>query len=140
MCLAVCASTQALYTLSVVLRYRESQSIPQVQGVAMSTYRVLAWRGIPTQVEVTADDGTVAKRPMARWFMQEISRITMREGLAGTDEYLDEFAWTDPVRRDGDAETVLEAVIVEEAARLGRKPDGHPLDGESRGRTGATDA
>jgi hypothetical protein len=103
----------------------------------MSTYRVLAWREIPTQVEVTADDGTVVKRPMPRWFMQEISRITMREGLAGTDDYLSEFAWTTPVHRDGDPEAVVEAVIVEEAAKLGRKADGHPLDGASRGRTGS---
>jgi len=103
----------------------------------MSTYRVLAWREIPTQVEVTADDGTVAKRPMPRWFMQEISRITMREGLAGTDDYLDEFAWTAPVDRSGAAEEIVEAVIAEEAAKLGRKPDGHPLDGMSRGRTGS---
>jgi hypothetical protein len=106
----------------------------------MSTYRVLAWRTIPTQVEVTADDGTVVKRPMPRWFMQEISRITMREGLAGTDDYLDEFAWTQPRERAGDAEAVLEAVIAAEAARLGRKPDGHPLDGMSRGRTGQGDS
>jgi hypothetical protein len=102
----------------------------------MSTYRVLAWREIPTQVEVTADDGTVVKRPMPRWFMQEISRITMREGLAATDDYLDEFEWTAPRQREGDADAVVEAVIAEEAARLGRKPDGHPLDGMSRGRTG----
>jgi hypothetical protein len=102
----------------------------------MSTYRVLAWRTIPTQVEVTAGDGTVLKRPMPRWFMQEISRITMREGLAATDDYLDEFAWTQPIEREGDAEAILDAVIAEEAAKLGRKPDGHPLNGMSRGRTG----
>ena len=105
----------------------------------MSTYRVLAWREIPTQVEVTADDGTIVKRPMPRWFMQEVSRITMREGLAGTDDYLGEFAWTDPLRRDGDPEAVLDAVIAEEAARLGRKPDGHPLDGAARGSGVATE-
>lgn len=102
----------------------------------MSTYRVLAWRDIPTQVEVTADDGTIVKRPMPRWFMQEISRITMREGLAGTDVYLAAFGWTQPVARTGDAEAIAGAVIEEEAARLGRKPDGHPLGGMSRGRTG----
>lgn len=103
----------------------------------MSSVRVLAWREIPTQVEVVADDGTVVKRPMPRWFMQEISRITMREGLAGTDDYLREFVWTESTERDGDAEAILEAVITEEAARLGRRPDGHPLEGMSRGRTAA---
>jgi hypothetical protein len=103
----------------------------------MSTYRILAWREIPTQVEVTGDDGTIVKKPMPRWFMQEISRITMREGLAGTDDYLDEFGWSQPVARAGDPETVADAVIDEEARKHGRKPDGHPLEGMSRGRTGA---
>ena len=100
----------------------------------MATYRTLAWRSIPTQVEVTGDDGVVLKRPMARWFMQEISRITMREGLAGTDEYLEEFGWTAPVASPvtGGAEEILDAVMAHEAARFGRKADGHPLDGAER--------
>jgi hypothetical protein len=107
--------------------------------MTMSTFRVLAWRDIPTQVEVTGDDGAVVKRPMPRWFMQEVGRITMREGLAGTDDYLAAFAWSQPVEQAGAAEAVLEAVINEEAAKLGRRPDGHPLEGMSRGRTGAGD-
>ncbi len=98
----------------------------------MPTYRVLAWRSIPTQVEVTADDGTPIKQRMPSWFMQEISRISMREGLAATDDYLAEFAWSEPQPRDGTAEAVLEAVIAEQAARFGRKPDGHPLEGAER--------
>lgn len=98
----------------------------------MPTYRVLAWRSIPTQVEVTADDGTSVKQPMARWFMQEISRITMREGLAGTDDYLNEFAWSEPEAREGSADEVLAAVVEERAALFGRKPDGRPLEGAER--------
>lgn len=98
----------------------------------MPTYRVLAWRSIPTQVEVIADDGTAVKAPMARWFMQEVSRITMREGLAGTDDYLDEFAWSEPRARDGSPDDVLAAVIAEQAAAFGRKPDGHPIEGADR--------
>ncbi len=98
----------------------------------MTTYRVLAWRSVPTQVEVTADDGTTIKGPMPRWFMLEVSRITMREGLAGTDAYLDEFAWSEPAAREGTAEAVMAAVVEEQAAKFGRKPDGHPLEGAER--------
>ena len=93
----------------------------------MSTFRVLAWREIPTQVEVTADDGTIVKRPMPRWFMQEISRITMREGLAGTDDYLEAFAWSEWTERDGGAEEVADTVVEELSARFGRRPDGHTM-------------
>ncbi len=98
----------------------------------MATYRVLAWRSIPTQVEVTGDDGVVVKRPMPRWFMGEISRITMREGLTATDDYLSEFAWSEPTTRSGTADEVLDAVLAEQAARFGRKADGHPLEGVER--------
>ena len=93
----------------------------------MARYRVLAWRDIPTQVQAAEDAGASANRAMARWFMQEISRITMREGLAGTDDYLEAFAWSDWTEREGDAETVADAVVEEQAARFGRRPDGHTL-------------
>jgi len=93
----------------------------------MARYRILAWREIPTQVQATDATGEVARRPMPKWFMQEISRITMREGLAGTDDYLAEFAWSDEVERDGTASQVADAVMVEMAARWGRTPDGRRL-------------
>jgi hypothetical protein len=96
------------------------------------TFRVLSWRSIPTQVGVTADDGSTAKQPMARWFMQEISRITMREGLAATDDYLDEFAWSAPEARDGSPDAVMAGVMAEQAARFGRRSDGHPIEGVER--------
>jgi len=98
----------------------------------MPTYRVLAWRSIPTQVEVTADDGTVTKQPMAAWFMQEVSRIAMRADLTGTDAYLDDFAWGEPEARDGAPDEVLASVVAGQAARFGRRPDGHPLEGAAR--------
>jgi hypothetical protein len=105
----------------------------------MARYRVLSWRDVPTQVEATDASGVRVKRPMARWFMQEISRITMREGLEGTDTYLAEFEWSDEVERDGTAEEVADAVVVEQAARLGRAANGHRLteghvDGEGAAR------
>ena len=102
----------------------------------MARYRVLAWRDIPTQVQVTDDAGTTVSRPMAKWFMQEVSRITMREGLAGTDDYLEAFAWSawtewpapgDVGAAGGDAEAVADAVVETLAERLGRAADGHTL-------------
>ncbi len=93
----------------------------------MARYRVLAWREIPTQVQATDEAGTTAKRTMARWFMQEISRITMREGLAGTDDYLEEFEWSAWSDREGGADDVADAVVAELSARFGRRVDGHTL-------------
>lgn len=93
----------------------------------MARYRVLAWRDIPTQLRVTDDTGARADRAMPRWFMQEVSRITMREGLAGTDDYLAAFAWSDEVEREGTADEVADAVVAELAAAFGRTPDGRRI-------------
>jgi hypothetical protein len=98
----------------------------------MTRYRVLAWREIPTQIEAADASGALVKRPMPRWFMQEISRITMREGLAGTDDYLNEFAWTEDVEHEGTADEVAAAVSAELCARFGRTPEGQRI-----ARTGA---
>jgi hypothetical protein len=93
----------------------------------MARYRILAWREIPTQVQATDATGAVVKRPMPRWFMQEISRITMREGIAGTDEYLAEFDWSEDTGRDGTAAEVADAVVAELCARWGRTKDGRRI-------------
>jgi hypothetical protein len=93
----------------------------------MARYRILAWRDIPTQVRVTDESGARTDRILPRWYMQEISRITMREGLAGTDEYLAEFGWTDDVEREGTVDEVADAVVAEIAARFGRTVDGRRI-------------
>jgi hypothetical protein len=95
----------------------------------MGSYRVLAWRGIPTQIRATDETGARADRAMPRWFMQEISRITMREGLEGTDAYLDEFAWTADVERPGTADEIADAVMAELAEQWGRTVDGRRIHG-----------
>jgi hypothetical protein len=93
----------------------------------MARFRVLAWGDIPTQVRVIDETGARADRAMPRWFMQEVSRITMREGLAGTDDYLARFEWSDEAERDGSADEVATAVVAELAAAWGRAPDGRTL-------------
>jgi hypothetical protein len=93
----------------------------------MARYRILAWRDIPTQVRASDETGARADRMMPRWYMQEISRITMREGLAGTDAYLAEFAWSDEIERVGAVGEVADAVVAEIAARFGRTVDGRRI-------------
>jgi Virulence factor len=93
----------------------------------MATYKVLAWRDLPTQIHATDDSGAMVKRPMPKWFMQEVSRVTMREGLAGTDDYLEEFAWSKPIERAGTAAEVAEAVNAELCAKFGRTAEGRRI-------------
>jgi hypothetical protein len=37
----------------------------------------------------------------------------MKEGLAGTDDYLDAWEWSDKIEREGDVEEVASAVLAE---------------------------
>ncbi len=60
----------------------------------MKTYQVLYWRDIPAQVRVF-EGRRRQSRQMPDWFQQEIDRVAMREGLVGTDAYLDEWHWSD---------------------------------------------
>lgn len=37
----------------------------------------------------------------------------MKEGLAGTDAYLDQWQWTEKREREGEAEDIIEALLQE---------------------------
>ncbi len=93
----------------------------------MARYQILAWRDIPTQIRVADDTGAKVNRVLPRWFMQEISRITMREGLAATDDYLDEFEWSPEAEREGTAVEVANALNAEINARFGRTEEGRRI-------------
>ena len=79
----------------------------------MARYRILAWRDIPAQVQATDDAGAKANRTMPGWFGAEIDRVAMRDGLAGTDDYLEKFAWSDETERAGSADEVADALVAE---------------------------
>ena len=80
----------------------------------MATYRVMSWRGIPSQVKVSDDSGTTVSRMMPAFFQQEIDRVAMAEGLLDSDEYLEAWTWSDEADRDGEsAEAVADALVVE---------------------------
>lgn len=79
----------------------------------MVSYRVLSWQGIPSQVTVTAADGTTVRRQLPPSFQQEIDRVAMAEGLIDSEAYLEAWTWSEPAERDGDVEAVAEAVAEE---------------------------
>lgn len=85
----------------------------------MARYRILAWRDIPAQVQATDDTGAKANRELPGWFGAEIDRVAMRDGLAGTDEYLEMFGWSDETERPGTADEVADAVVAELIATWG---------------------
>lgn len=78
----------------------------------MARYQILYWREIPAQVK--AYDGV---RPISRQLPEryqiEIDRVAMEEGLAGSDEYLNQWHWTAKLDRPGTAAEVLESISQE---------------------------
>jgi Virulence factor len=86
----------------------------------VTSYQVMSWRGIPTEVKVSADDGTVVRRQLPAFFQQEVDRVAMAEGLIDGDAYLDAWHWSEPEQREGTPEAVADA-IVDELAVAWRK-------------------
>ena len=79
----------------------------------MTTYQVLSWRGIPAQVKATDESGRAVTQQLPPSFQQEIDRVAMAEGLIDSDAYLEAWAWSEPVERDGTADEVAAALVIE---------------------------
>ena len=84
----------------------------------MATYKILYWQQIPSQVSAEDDQDDVTV-PMPERFMARIDQVAMRTGMAGTDEYLAQWRWSEEEERPGTAREVAEAVAAELAAQPG---------------------
>jgi len=78
----------------------------------MATYKVLYWQEVPTQV-YAEDGGDDVTLPLAAKFMERVDRLAMQRGLAGADEYLAQWKWSEEQDREGTASEVAEAVKAE---------------------------
>jgi hypothetical protein len=79
----------------------------------MVRYQILYWKHVPSQVKVFEMGKRPVSRSMPDRFLAEIDRIAMEEGLAGTDDYLNQWKWTPKKDREGSAEEVAEALVRE---------------------------
>ena len=76
----------------------------------MARYQVLRWQDVPSVVKAFDEEGGSVSRQLDGWFQQEIDRRAMAQGLIGSDEYLEQWAWDEPAARDGGVEETLDAV------------------------------
>jgi 5-methyltetrahydrofolate--homocysteine methyltransferase len=82
------------------------------QGAATTAtvaYQVLYWQDIPAQVRVESN-GEEIKLPLDARVQQHIDQVAMKQGLFGTDEYLNHWRWSDPAERPGTAQEVAEGL------------------------------
>jgi hypothetical protein len=75
--------------------------------------RILYWQDVPSVVKASDDDGAEVKRELPDWFQPEIDRRAMTQGLTGTDEYLEQWRWSEVLERPGAAADVLDEVARE---------------------------
>jgi len=79
----------------------------------MVKYQILYWKHVPSLVKVFEEGKRPVSRQMPASFQAEINRIAMAQGLAGTDDYLNQWQWTPKMEREGSPEDVADALVRE---------------------------
>lgn len=79
----------------------------------MARYQILYWKDIPAQVRVFPESGRPISRQLPERFQQEIDARAMSEGLAGTDDYLAHWHWSEKLERDLPAPQLMEEILRE---------------------------
>lgn len=87
----------------------------------MARFQILSWQDIPSVVKAFGDDGTPVTRQLADRFQTEIDDEAMRQGLAGSDDYLEQWAWGEKQERPGTPDEVLDALVAELETQLGER-------------------
>lgn len=79
----------------------------------MAKYQILYWKDIPAQVRVFPETGRAISRQLPEGFQQRIDARAMQEGLAGTDDYLQHWQWSEKKERDLPAQELLDTLVKE---------------------------
>jgi methylmalonyl-CoA mutase cobalamin-binding domain/chain len=85
----------------------------------VSTYRVLYWQEIPSQVKASDDAGNEASVELSPKFMERIDFIAAQRGVKTGDDYLAHWKWGDEQERTGSARQVAQAVKAELESSFG---------------------
>jgi len=82
----------------------------------MTTYKILHWQEIPTQIkaEDDMDDVTVM---LDDKFMKQVDILAAKRNLQSADDYLAQWKWTEEEEREGSAQEVANAVKAQLEAR-----------------------
>ena len=82
----------------------------------MAKYKILYWKGIPSQVRATDENGRVNK-PLPHHFQEAIDEAAMALGKIGQDSYTDGFEWGEENEHPGTAEEAAESIAIEIAKK-----------------------
>ena len=82
----------------------------------MTTYKILYWQEIPTQIKAEDESEDVAVMLDAK-FMAQVDILAAKRGLQAADDYLAQWKWSEEEKREGSAREVAEAVKAELEAK-----------------------
>ena len=82
----------------------------------MTTYKILFWQEIPTQIKAEDDVEDVTVMLDGK-FMAQVDILAAKRGLQSADEYLAQWKWGEEEQREGSARDVAEAVKAELEAK-----------------------
>lgn len=80
--------------------------------MTMATYRILYWQEVPSQIRAEDENGDVSL-PLPQKFMVRIDALAAERGLEGTDDYLEQWRWSEEEQREGSAQDVAQAICRE---------------------------
>jgi hypothetical protein len=78
----------------------------------MTTYKILYWQEIPSQIKAEDDQDDVTL-PFPQKFMERIDKLAAARGLSAADDYLAQWHWSEDQEREGSARQVAAAVVAE---------------------------
>jgi hypothetical protein len=82
----------------------------------MTTYKILYWQEIPTQIKAEDESDDVDVMLDAK-FMAQVDILAAKRGLQASDDYLSQWKWSEEEEREGSAREVAEAVKAELEAK-----------------------
>lgn len=82
----------------------------EIPGGKKSTFKILYWQEIPSQVKVEDDVGNELTVELPKKFAEQIDFQAAKRGFTGADEYSAQWKWGDEQERDGSAHQVADLV------------------------------
>ena len=74
----------------------------------MAFYQILYWQDIPSQIKVWDDFDEVGIELASS--MEQIDRVAQAQGLINSDDYLNQWSWSEEQERPGSARELAEAL------------------------------
>jgi 5-methyltetrahydrofolate--homocysteine methyltransferase len=79
-------------------------------GGKKTTYKVLYWQEIPSQIKAEDDVGNAVSIELSHKFAEHIDATAQKRGFTDADKYAEQWKWGDELERDGSAAEVAHAI------------------------------